>query len=146
MAVFKFLIKIIAYGFISISLIVAAILAYEKYYRMERDKLNEQITIEYSVLESENYCDMKIYPYLFTITNNSNKVVNLVEFNVEVRRNGYSKKINRRLNLEVDKILNPNERYSNCFYAEADDYSTRKIYDKNVNFTTSYKYITFDSN
>ena len=145
MDVIKLLLKIIGYGILSVVLLIAAIITYENYKDVKREEFSEKIVIEYFTLEAKNYCD-KLYPYVYVITNNSEKTIDSVSFYVELRKAGYSKVINKTSRFEEDKILKPGEKASACFYVETSDYPYKKIEERDVTFKTTSKYIEVSEN
>jgi hypothetical protein len=86
--------------------------------RKARDKENSLVLVQatYGEVDGVFICT-KDYPYIFTVTNNSKKTVNSVEFYVNITRKGFSGDINGYDNLVSDKILAPGESWAQCFSA-----------------------------
>ena len=94
----------------------------------------EKVTIKFVTFENGKECD-KEFPYMYVITNESSKVVEETNFNVEIRRVGYSNVINTPTNIVDSKILKPNEISAMCFRATTTDYKSEVIRDKEVTYT-----------
>ena len=141
MEVVKLLLKIVGYGVLTIVCLIGSYIGYEAYQRDQRETLYQQVRIEYFFVESGNCRDK--YPFMYQITNNSRKVVNSVDFNVEIRKEGYSNAINGYTNFTDYKILQPGDSVSMCFSATSSDYPVRNIEDRDVTFHTKYKVVKF---
>ncbi len=89
----------------------------------------------------DNDCG-KSYPYIYIIQNKSGKTVEETEFNIEIRKSGYSNTINSYTSLTDSKIIKPGESTISCFRAEKKNY-TGDVMDKDVDLLVSYKKIKF---
>lgn len=137
-------------GIIILILIIVYIL-----YEFNNDKLKrERIQLEDKIIVSVNYdlseCD-KNFPLLVTISNNSNQVVNFIEYDILIHRKGYSTEISyssykydKRIKYSSDKILMPGMVHTQCW-----KYFVNEEYEKynspvNLNFEIGkQKYIHF---
>ena len=144
MQVLKLLLKIGGFGVLAVICLIGSFVGYEAYQRDKREKLYQQVNIEYFVGEASECTDE--YPYVFQITNNSRQVVNSVDFTVEIRKKGYSNAINGYTNFTDYKILQPGEKVSSCFFTTISDYSGEKITDRDVTFHTVFKFVDFAEN
>lgn len=102
----------------------------------------EKVTIKFVTFLEDKECS-KEFPYMYVITNESSKVVEETNFNVEVRRVGYSNVINSYTHITDSKILKPNETSMNCFRTTKTDNKSELIREKNVNYSAIYKIVKF---
>lgn len=102
----------------------------------------EKVTIKFVTFLEDKECS-KEFPYMYVITNESSKVVEETNFNVEVRRVGYSNVINSYTHITDSKILKPTETSMNCFRTTTTDYKSELIREKDVNFSAIYKRVKF---
>jgi hypothetical protein len=105
-------------------------------------KYAEKVTIKFVTFLEDKECS-KDFPYMYVITNESSKVVEETNFNVEVRRVGYSNVINSYTHITDSKILKPNETSMNCFRTTTTDYKSELIRDKDVDYSAIYKTVKF---
>lgn len=88
------------------------------------------------------------YPYAYQIENKSNRVVNRVEFDVLVRKIGFSKILNHRDGYPAfndDKILNPGDVWARCVRLNLAGYPyvSGNVVDKDVEFEIAAKKVDF---
>ena len=112
--------------------------------RQAREKENSLVEIEatYGLSENGTFCTQD-YPYIFTVTNNSKKTVNSVEFYVGITRRGFSEKVNGFDRLKSDKILAPGEGWAQCFRASTKDSFSTPLNEKDVLIEISRKEVNF---
>lgn len=114
---------------------------YEDYQTAKKKKIEDKISIK-AFHPKEGPCD-KDYPYQYEIFNNSGKVVEKVEFNVSIKRIGFSNELNGYTKIEEDKIIPNGEGWGRCFRASANGDYRRNLTDGDVEIEIKYKEITF---
>ena len=102
----------------------------------------EKVSIKFVTLIVD--CE-KEYPYMYMIVNQSSKTVLETEFQVEIRKKGYSNVINSYLTLTDSKILKPTESSSRCFRAISKSSDHDLLVDKEVDYSVSYKRVKFEN-
>ena len=131
---------------ISIILIVIvacffAMLKVTEYYEwLTHGMYEEKIVIDLYVAKI-NDCD-KDYPYLYIIRNNSDKIIEETSFYVEIKKIGYSNKINSTTSITDSKILKPNESTFGCFRAGKKE-GMGDVIESDVDFSVSLKNVKF---
>jgi len=83
------------------------------------------------------------FPLFVVIENNSSRIVNSIDFDITVRRKGYSKDLSGWLDYETDKIIEPGKIYGICW-----KYNLRSEFKQynnpdNLEFEIGYKYVRF---
>lgn len=86
----------------------------------------------------------KDHPYLVRITNNSSKTVELVSAEMQIKRPGFSKQINRLLFIESDRILAPGQDWSLCYMAFDASHPGKLLRESLVDIHFENKRVTFD--
>ena len=82
------------------------------------------------------------YPYAYLIQNTGDLTVEKVEFTVEIKRKGYSNRLNIYTKIEDDKILKPGDQTLMCFTVEKKDYSGALTIE-DVDIEVGYKSVSF---
>ena len=139
--VLKRIFKWLLLGCVFIAVIIAVTLQILKWWEYQTTGKHAEKVIIKAFSAKDGGCDND-YPYTYTIKNSSDKTVEKTDFTLEIRKLGYSNKINSYTNIEDFKILKPNESLRGCFRAQSSDYKTN-LTEKEVDITVSYKSIEF---
>lgn len=140
-----------------IALIALSVWGYQEYrYKQEqialdalrqaRQALEDAVVV--TAFHPEGGCP-ESHPYAYKIENKTTKIVNRVDFDVLIRKIGFSKVLNHQdfeaRVYSVDKILNPGDAWAGCISARVAGYPYTSGYvtDKDVEFEIVRKYVEF---
>jgi len=110
-------------------------------YEREKQELEDNVVI--SAMHAAGMGCQKDYPYFYSVKNNTNKTVRMVEFKVDLMRKGFSKILNETTELEEDKILKPGESYGRCFRVISNEDYVTPVTERFVDIAISGKRIEF---
>lgn len=133
---------------IGLAIIIAAISAllfvgskYEDYQEEKKKKIEDKVSIK-AFYPKEGPCE-KEFPYQYIISNESGKVIEKVEFNVSIKKIGFSSELNGYTKIEEDKIIPNGEGWGRCFRASANGNYRKNLTDSDVEIEIKHKEITF---
>jgi hypothetical protein len=120
------------------------VLAFQFYEYLTEGRHAEKVTVS-AFYAPPNVCSND-YPFMYMVSNKSDKTVSSVDFRLAVFKNGHSTAINDYTSLTDDKILKSGETSSNCWRTYYTDDRAKLIKDSDVNVVVKYKNVSFVKN
>jgi len=122
-------------------LLIAAVIGYYSWTNARDRAQRDEVTM--SIRHDTDACSEE-FPLLVTTRNGSDRIVNSINFDIEVHRKGYSDDLNDiLLGYESDKIIEPGESFGGCWKYKLESRYERFDDPSNLDFEIGYKSVHF---
>ncbi len=130
--IFKIINKIIL--IIILLIICVGYYFYQKEQKKEKQSEKVIMTIKYDLYNCE-----KEYPLFVTISNNSNKIINFIEYSISIYEKGYSTDISTFNKYSSDRIITPGMTYNQCIKNPFNQIEQTILMGENINIHSEHR-------
>jgi hypothetical protein len=130
-------------GYIVLVWIILSVIAASYFGIKALQDKSQKDKVEIKVMYDIENCTEE-HPLIVVIKNDSNRTINSVDFDIEIRRKGHSDNIASYLSYETDKIIDPEKVHISCWRYDLKYGYEQYNNPENLEFSIDeYKYIKF---
>ena len=135
----KIILGIILIPVILIALLIGYLFLQDARERAQADKVEMVVKYDTKACSED-------FPLAVVIRNNSDRTVNSIDFDITIRRKGYSKDLSDwMIDYESDKIIKPGDAHGSCWRYKLRSEYERYNNPKNLEFEIGYKSVRFSN-